>query len=276
VTAGTDPGLGSSAGLGPGTDLAGHPAPALGGFSATLVRLEVRRLLRNRRTAIFTLVVPVLFFLIFGLNKTYAGNRIGQGNVSAFIMISMALYGSVLATSSGGAMVSVERLAGWSRQLRTTPLQPVAYIAVKMATSLVLGLMAVVAVYVVGALTHKPTMPLGLWVATAACLWIGSLLFAAFGLFIGYLLPSENVMQIIGFALMLFSFGGGLFIPLSQFSHPLRVLATYTPLYGLDQLVHYPLVQGTFDWAWLANLLVWLVLFTAGAAWRFRVDTARA
>jgi len=246
-----------------------------GGFRPVIVRLEIRRLLRNRRTVLFTVVFPVFFFLIFGLSNTYASNRIGRGNVSAFIMISMALYGAVLATSSGGAMVSVERLAGWSRQLRTTPLQPAAYIAIKMATSLVLGLAAVLAVYAVGILSHKPSMPVDLWVATAAALWVGSLLFAAFGLFIGYLMPSENVMQVIGFALMLFSFGGGLFIPLSQFSHPLRVLATYTPLYGLNELVHYPLVQGAFDWTWTANLVAWLVIFTAGATWRFRKDTAR-
>ncbi len=252
-----------------------RPVPPLGGFSPALVAIELRRLLRNRRTVIFTLVVPVLFFLLFGLNSAYATNRVGDGNESAFIMISMALYGAVLATASGGAMVSVERLQGWSRQLRITPLQPVAYITIKMATSLALGLFAVVAVFVVGALTHKPVMPLGTWLASGMALWLGSLLFAAFGLFIGYLLPSENVMQIIGFSLMLFSFGGGLFIPLSQFSHPLRVLATFTPLYGLNQLVHYPLVQGGFHWTWVANLVVWLVLFVAGAAWRFRKDTAR-
>ncbi|MHB8220354.1 MAG: ABC transporter permease [Acidimicrobiales bacterium] len=257
------------------TDRAAPGVRPLGGFTPAIVRLEVRRLLRNRRTVIFTVVFPVFFFLIFGLSSSYASNRIGKGNVSAFIMISMALYGAVLATSSGGAMVSVERLAGWSRQMRITPLQPAAYIAIKMATSLVLGLAAVLAVYAVGLITHKASMPAALWVATAAALWLGSLLFAAFGLFIGYLMPSENVMQVIGFALMLFSFGGGLFIPLSQFSHPLRVLAAYTPLYGLNELVHYPLVQGAFNWTWAANLVAWLAIFTAGAIWRFRKDTAR-
>lgn len=239
------------------------------------VRIEVRRLLRNRRTLIFTMIVPALFFLIFGLNSTYANDRVGSGNVSAFILISMALYGAVLATTSGGAMVSIERASGWSRQLRVTPLSPLAYIVIKMVTSLVLGAASVAIVYVVGAVVGKPAMPVGLWVATGLCVWAGSLLFAAFGLFIGYLLPSENVMQIIGFALMLFSFGGGLFIPLSQFTPGLRRLATFTPLYGLNELVHAPLIGGSFDWAWAANLVVWLAIFVAGAAWRFRRDTAR-
>ena len=252
-----------------------RPTPSLGGFSVAILRLEVRRLLRNRRTVLFTLIVPVIFFLIFGLNGAYADQRSGSGNVSAFVMISLALYGAVLATSSGGAMVSIERAAGWSRQLRVTPLSPTAYIAIKMLTSLVLGLLAVLAVYIVGVITGKPSMPAHVWIITFLCVWIGSLLFAAFGLFIGYLLPSENVMQIIGFALMLFSFGAGVFIPLSQFSSTLRTLAQYTPLYGLSQLVHFPLTGGSLRVTWVLNLIAWLVIFVSGAVWRFRRDTAR-
>lgn len=249
--------------------------PPYGGFSVAILALEIRRRLRNRRTVMFALVLPVIFFLIFGLNNSYAHERAGYGNVSAFVMISMALYGAVLSTSSGGAVVSIERATGWSRQLRLTPLSSVAYIGVKMLTSLVLGAVSVLAVYGVGGLTHKASMPLHIWVVTAACVWIGSLLFAAFGLFIGYLLPSENVMQIMGFLLTLFSFGSGLFIPLSQFSVPLRRVATFTPLFGLNQLVHYPLLGGSLDWSWIANLLAWLVIFVVGAAWLFRRDTAR-
>lgn len=260
------------------TDLAvalDRRTPPMGGFSVAILRIEVRRLLRNRRTMIFTLITPVFFFLLFGLNSAYANQRAGHGNVSAFIMISMALYGAVLSTTSGGTMVSVERLSGWSRQLRVTPLSPAAYIAIKMLTALVLGAVSVIAVYVVGGITGKPSMPVDLWVITALAVWIGSLLFAAFGLFVGYLLPSENVMQVIGFVLMLFAFGGGLFIPLSQFSPTLQTAAKFTPLYGLNQLVHYPLVGGAFAWSWAANLVVWLVIFVGGATWRFKRDTAR-
>jgi len=259
----------------PAPDLTTRRAPGLGGLNLTVLRLEVRRLLRNRRTVIFSVLAPVLFFLAFGLNKTYANQSAGHGNVSAFIMVSMALYGAVLATTSGGAMVSIERAAGWSRQLRLTPLSPAAYIVIKMLTALVLGLCSVVAVYAVGALTGKPSMPGYLWIVTGLCVWIGSLVFAAFGLFMGYLLPTENVMQILGFGLILFSFGGGLFIPLSQFPQVLQTIAEYTPLYGLNQLVHAPLLGSGIHVAWVANAVVWLVIFSGGAIWRFRKDTAR-
>nr|WP_241961894.1 ABC transporter permease subunit [Rhodococcus opacus] len=125
--------------------------PPLGGLNTTLLGLELRRLLRNRRTMIITLVMPVVFFLIFGLNPSYSGESAGNGNASAYVMISMAPYGAMIASTSGGAMVSVERASGWSRQLRLTPPVPRVYIFVKVLVAMMLGLGAVGVVYLVGA-----------------------------------------------------------------------------------------------------------------------------
>jgi len=71
------------------------------------------------------------------------------------------------------------------------------------------------------------------------------------------------------------SFAGGLFVPLSQFPHTIQTIAKYTPLYGLNQLVHTPLLGNSVDWTWVVNVLFWLIVFVAGAAWRMRQDTAR-
>jgi ABC-2 type transport system permease protein len=248
--------------------------PALGGFNPTLLLLELRRLLRNRRTVILTLVLPVVFFLMFGLNSGYDTQRAGRGNVAAYVMISMALYGAMLATTSTGASVSIERSLGWSRQLRLTPLSPVAYIAVKLVMALVVGLISILAVYGAGIVTRKAQMPASLWVETAVIAWFGSLIFAAFGLFMGYLLPSENVMQILGPGVALLAFLGGLFVPLQNGSL-MNTIAQFTPLYGLSKLVHAPLTEDAVHVAWVANVVIWLAVFTIGAMWRFRKDTAR-
>src|SRR4051794_9656342 len=112
-------------------DRADSRAPR-GGFNPTYLRLEMRRLLRNRRTVIFTLVMPAAFFLAFGGGSDYQHQSAGVGNVTAYVMVSMAAYGAMLACTSGGASVSVERAVGWSRQLRLTPLRPLAYVGMKM------------------------------------------------------------------------------------------------------------------------------------------------
>ncbi|QKT10263.1 ABC transporter permease [Rhodococcus sp. W8901] len=244
-----------------------------GGCNPTLLRLELRRLFRNRRTMIFTLVMPVVFFLVFGLGQDYADESAGRGNVTAYIMISMALYGAMIATTGGGAMVSVERASGWSRQLRLTPLSPVTYIAVKLVVAMTLGLAALVVVYAVGAFTSAH-MDGTLWLTTAAIAWLGSSIFAAFGLFMGYLLPSENVMQILGPGLALLAFGGGLFVPL-QGGSVWATIARFTPMYGIGNLVHAPLTGDAVQWTWIVNVVVWLTIFVGGAVWRFRRDTAR-
>jgi ABC-2 type transport system permease protein len=252
---------------------ASRSVPPLGGFNATLLLIELRRLLRNRRTVIFTLVLPPVFYAIFATNPSYRTQRVGHGNVTAYLAVSMAVYGAMLACTGGGATVSIERAQGWSRQLRLTPLRPVAYNVVKALVAMVLGLAAVLVVFVIAAFTHAD-MPLRAWVECGLVAWLGSLVFAAFGLFMGYLLPAENVMQILGPVLAVLAFAGGLFVPLDE-GTLFAMAAKLTPLYGLATLSRLPLTSDGNGWTALVNLVAWGGIFTAGAAWRFRRDTAR-
>jgi ABC-2 type transport system permease protein len=246
---------------------------ALGGFSLTFVTLELRRMLRNKRTLIFTLMMPSVFFLLFGTDSGYQHQRAGNGNVTAYILISMAVYGAMLATTSGGAAVSVERAVGWSRQLRLTPLNPLAYVAVKLVVAMTLGLVAVVVVFAVGSF-FGADMPSGVWVGSGLLAWLCAVVFAAFGLFMGYLLPSENVMQILGPMLAGLAAIGGLWFPISSGS-TLGHISAATPIYGLAQMARWPLYGGAPHAIWVINLVGWLAVFVAGAAWRMSKDTAR-
>jgi len=255
-------------------DRAARQVPPMGGFNRTLLGIELKRVLRNRRTMIFTLIMPAVFFLVFGVLQDYGSQSAGHGNVVAYIMISMAAYGAMIAATGGGAMVATERAQGWSRQLRLTPLSPVVYIAVKILVAMVLGLLAVVVVFLFGAFTKAHLDFPALWVETGVIAWFGSVVFAAFGLFMGYLLPSENVMQILGPGLAVLAFGGGLFVPLQDGS-TIQQVAQFTPMYGISQLAHGPLTGDAFQWVWVFNVLVWLAIFGGGAVWRFRKDTDR-
>lgn len=248
--------------------------PPLGGFSTTFVRLEMRRMFRNRRTMIFTFIMPPVFFLLFGTDSAYKTTQVGNGNVTAYIMISMAVYGAMIATTSGGAMVSVERAVGWSRQLRLTPLNPVAYIAIKVVVAMSMGLAAVVITSAVG-LAFGADLPTSDLIGCAVLGWLCSLVFAAFGLFMGYVLPSENVMQILGPVLAVLSFAGGLFVPVDQLGHVFANIAQFTPVYGVGILARYPLTHDGSLTVAILNVAAWTAVFVAGAAWRFRKDTAR-
>src|ERR1700759_3544413 len=155
--------------------------PPFGGLNRTMLVIELKRMLRNRRTVFFTLLMPVLLYLLIGTSNNYGNESEGRGNVAAYVLISMAVYGAVLASTGGGAMVATERALGWSRQLRLTPLSPVAYILTKSIVALGFGALSVAAVNVAGLLNGKAEMPTHVWIAGAAIAWVGSIVFWDFG-----------------------------------------------------------------------------------------------
>ena len=247
--------------------------PPLGGFNVTVLGIELRRMLRNRRTIIFTLVLPAALLLSFGGQSGW-NDKAGSGNVAAYILVSMGLYGAALTAAAGGSMVALERSLGWSRQLRLTPLNPVAYILMKAIVALAMGGLAIAAVNVVGALQGKASMPTHVWIASAVVTLFCTLTFAALGVFVGYVVPGENAMQILGPGLALLSFLGGVFIPLDQYSDVVRHVAYWTPMYGVAEVARAPLTH-ELPWFALVNAIGWFALFVAGAAWRMSKDTAR-
>ncbi|MEU1684823.1 ABC transporter permease [Micromonospora sp. NPDC005707] len=247
--------------------------PALGGFSAPVLGIEIRRVLRNRRTLVFILVMPAVFFLLFGLPQR--GQNLDNGlPVMGWIMISLAVYAAMVATTSAGASVATERALGWSRQLRLTPLRPAAYVATKVATAMVLGLLGVLVEFAVGAASGV-RMPVHVWIESGLTAWIGSLVFAALGLFVGYLAPAENVMQFMGPALAILAMLGGLFVPLDILPHAMQQIAKFTPVYGVGQLARAPLTGAGLDWVAVGNVVAWTAFFGFGAARLFRRDTTR-
>jgi ABC-2 type transport system permease protein len=256
------------------TVLPARGLPRFGGYSPAVLALELRRMMRNRRTVIFTFIMPAAFFLIFGTNQASRSTSAGGGNVTGYIMVSMAVYGAMLSCTSGGAMVSVERAAGWSRQLRLTPLRPAAYVAVKLTLAMVIGAVSVATVFAVG-MASGAKLSTATAVACALIAWVCGLVFAAFGLFMGYLLPAENVMQILGPVLALLSFAGGLFVPVQFLGNVFATVAKFTPVYGVGQLARYPLTHDGSLWQAVLNAAAWTAVFAAGAVWRFRRDTAR-
>jgi len=246
--------------------------PPMGGFNLTALKLEVRRVLRNRRTVMFILVFPSVFFFIFKASSK-GGAKPAAPGAMAYLMISMAVYGAMVGTTAGGAAVAVERSLGWSRQLRLTPLRPAAYVAMKVLTAMTLGLIAIVTEFAVGAIAGVH-MPAEAWALSGLAAWVCSFVFAAFGLFMGFLLPSENVMQFVGPLLAVLAMFGGLFIPLSQLSPTMRTVAQFSPVWGVGVIARSPLIGG-FTAGAVASVVLWTLAFGIGAMTLFRRDTAR-
>ena len=136
-----------------------------------------------------------------------------------------------------------------------------------------MGALAIAVVNLCGAFQGKAEMPLGVWIGAAVATLFCTLTFAALGVFIGYIVPGENAMQILGPGLALLSFLGNVFIPITEGS-TLWHVAAFTPMFGVAEISRAPLT-GDLPWYAVLNAVVWLAIFVAGAAWRMSKDTAR-
>lgn len=248
-----------------------RPRPTLGGFSTEFLALELRRLLRNRRIVSFALILPPVFYLVIALQ---GGNHAeSYGNARGYAMVTSIIFNTLFNAANGGALVAVERGLGWSRQLRLTPLRPAAYIATKTIVAMVMPLAVLLSVSLVGALTGA-RLTAAAWVGSCLLAWACSLVFAAFGLFLGYLLPSESVMPLLGLLLAFLDFAGGLFFTMSGW---VGVASKFVPTYGIASMARMPLgvESGGEIAAGAANIVVWGAFFIIGAMVLFRRDTAR-
>ena len=233
-------------------------------MNTTFAGLELRRVLRDYVSMFFIAVLPAFFYLIFGASQEFSNDNAGNGNVAMYIMISMAAYGAVTATTGIGGMAAVERMQGWGRQLGLTPLADSAYVAMKAGVALVICSIPVALIYLLGLFTSAEGHAAA-WALSAILVLLGASVFAIYGLAVGLAFRSEAAVSAASGLLVIMAFLGNIFIPLSG---TMLAIAKFTPLYGYVALARYPLTEGyqpdgSHEPLWIAvtNVTLWAVIF---------------
>ncbi len=115
-------------------------------MSLTYLRLESSRQLRNARTLVFSLAIPIVMLFAFGSAFGSSGEIDSVTHLTWIVVttIQMASYGGMIAALSQSFNIVTERSIGWNRQLRITPLTGTGYLVSKIVTAMLVGLMSVV------------------------------------------------------------------------------------------------------------------------------------
>jgi ABC-2 type transport system permease protein len=235
---------------------------------------DVRRVLRSRRVVIFSVLMPLVLFLVFGLNVRHQSMADGM-SAAAYVMVSMAMFGSMSAAMSIGGAIAIERDGGWNRTLRLTPLTPRSYILSKILLSLALAVPPLVAVFATAVLGAGVRMPATDWLVVSPTAWLGALPFAGLGLIIGYVAKPDSVQPISGLVTILVAAFGGLWLPVDEMPSAMRKIAELTPAYWTGATARSPLTHAGFDLHALEIVLVWTVVLGFVGLRRFAADTAR-
>ncbi|MEU8924501.1 ABC transporter permease [Kitasatospora sp. NPDC048545] len=238
----------------------------------TLIRLEVLRTLRNRRYLFFTVMYPALMYVFF-IHAYGAADQAGGLPVKTYFMVSMATFGAVGAVLTGSAQrISLERKSGWTRQLRLTALPGRAYTVGKIAASAVTTLPAILVVFAVGA-AQGVVLSAAQWTGLGLALWLGSFVFAALGVALGYAAAPDAVQPIVMITYMAMALFGGTWFPVSG---SLEKFARFDPVYLYNHLAGFTRPGHSLDTVAVAGLAGFLVVFVVAAAALYRRDTRQA
>jgi ABC-2 type transport system permease protein len=242
------------------------------------LRLELRRMLRDRRFAFFTIAVPVGFYLLWSNTFADADAEPSTGlPAQVHLMVSMAAFGAIgAALTTTGPRLAAELQSGWLRQLQATPLPGRTVIFTKIFASMVLALPPLVLVSLVAALTQDVRLPAAEWIGMIALMWVATLPFAALGTIIGSLAGGDASQPVTVGAYLSLSALGGLWMPLDELPGALRAVAHWLPSTRFAQL-GWDVVGGHTPAAAVGLILGgWAVVLAGGAVAAYRRATLSA
>ncbi|HEY4022145.1 MAG TPA: ABC transporter permease [Pseudonocardiaceae bacterium] len=237
--------------------------------------LEARRALRNPRFLFFTVVFPVVLFLIEG--GLFGSGLVPHTNITytAYLMVSFGAYGGFMACLNTGARTAVERSQGWQRQLRLTPLTPRAYLVGKAAVAQVVALPPILLIALIGGLFDGVQTSAANWALIVVGTWLACIPFSVLGLLVGQIATAENMQVFTSGLMILLAFLGGILFPVTMFPNWLASIAKVLPSYWLADIGHGPLTGYDQLGTALIALAVWTVVLAVAVGRRYQRDSAR-
>ena len=161
-------------------------------------RYELVRAFRNRRFFFFSLGFPLVLYFVIAGPQSGDDNFAGSGIPAAlFYMAGLLSFGTMSSMISTGARIAGERQAGWTRQLRITPLSTRAYFRAKVLTAYAMAILTIAALYISGAILGV-SLPASQWLEMTGLILVGLLPFAALGIALGHLLNVDSIGPVDG------------------------------------------------------------------------------
>jgi ABC-2 type transport system permease protein len=266
------------------TATASIAAPPRGRSTAALTahqfRYDLRALLRNRQAQFFTLILPVLFLVIFasifgsnGHTVAVAGGRLKTSvsyvpGIIAFGIIAAAFINLVVS-------VTAQRETGVLKRRRATPVPAVALIGGRALTSVVVAMTTTAILLGIGWAGYAAHVPGRTAPALVLTVIVGTLSFCCLGFAVASIIHDQDAAQPVTQGLMLpLYFISGVFVPISTIPHWLVHIADVFPVRHLASALltaYNPHTRGAgFAGTDLAIVAAWGVVGLIVAVRRFQ------
>ena len=245
-------------------------------------RYDLLAFLRNRQSRFFTLVLPVLFLVIFV--SVFGNNKVGPANVKASTYYVPGISAlAVIAGSFVNLVISVtaQRESGVLKRRRATPVPAWVLIAGRTLTAIVVALGTMTVLLLIGRFAYGVKLPTSTLSGVVVTAVVGAVSFCCLAYALTTFIKSEDAAQPMVQAIMLpLYFISGVFIPNVNLPRWLRDIAEFFPVQHLADGLHRAFDPATLGmgivWSDLGVLAIWGAAGLAVALVRFTWTPAMA
>jgi ABC-2 type transport system permease protein len=240
-------------------------------------RFDQKTFWRNPASVFFTVLLPVMFLLIFA---TIFGNdrieELGDIKTTTYYVPAIVTLAVVSATMQSLAIsLTVDRENGLLKRTRGTPLPSSVFIAGRVGNSIVVSILSLALVAALGRVIYDVAIPWDHLPAVLVTLAVGAASFCCLGFAITAAIPSEDAAApMTNFALLPLYFLSGVFIPESEIPSGVLHFADLFPIRHFFEAFFAawdPATTGPgFEWGHLAVVAAWGLLGLAIAIRFFR------
>jgi ABC-2 type transport system permease protein len=261
------------------------PRPAFPGVSGRAIRLAAHQtradllcFRRNVQSVFFTLLLPVLFLVVFASIFRNATVKVPGGSMkeSVYYVPAIIAYGLIAAAFMNLALAVVRnREAGIYKRRRATPLPASAIIAGRALVAVLTALAITVVLLLIGWAAYGATIPGQTAPAFIVDIVVGAVVFCGLGFAAASLIGSVDAVQPVVLATVLpLSFISGVFIAASELPSWLADIGKVFPVQPLAAALltaYNPHTTGSgMEWGDLAVLAAWGIAGLIFASLRFR------
>ncbi|WP_430431259.1 ABC transporter permease [Oceanicaulis sp.] len=195
------------------------------------IKAEVLKLSRMPEFAIPTLILPVMFFTLFGViipgsrdNAPYLLSTFG-----VFAVMGPALFGF-------GAGVAQERERGWLTLKRAVPAPASALLVAKTTATILIASVSLAAIYTVAAFAADVSLPPAVWLGLLLVHVLSAIPFVLIGLALGFVFGANAAVAVANILYLGMAVLGGLWMPVSIFPRIMGQIAQVLPSFHLAEI----------------------------------------
>jgi ABC-2 type transport system permease protein len=237
-------------------------------------RYDLLGILRNRQARFFTLVLPLLFLVIFV--GVFGNHTLRNGvKASTYYVPGLSALG-VIAASFVNLVISItaQREGGILKRRRATPIPASVLIAGRTLTAVTVSLVVLTALLTFGRFVYGVHLRTAALPGVALTAVVGSITFCVLGYALSTAIKNEDAAQPMVQAIMLpLYFISGVFIPNLQLPSWLRHVAEVFPVQHLAaglRRAYDPTVHGVgIVWTDIGVLALWAAIGLTVALLRF-------